>query len=480
MDLIEAFNFTLTTVPYVLAIVFAIVLFLVLAAMYWNPLVAAGVVLLVTVWETAVPAMPVLHLGISISPFDLAFACIGGVALIRFVSVPRGSYVLSWPLVVVVVVLFVSFAVGLSRFGARAGVEFRNDFYFWSLCAYLMTFRASESWINRLLDMWLIGAFVMCLLIWYRWLADAFGIDWIEPFWRYADATNVSFTRVAASSVALVLGLAVLVSVDAIATGRVSPVHYLFLPALLLTIVFLQHRSVWVATLLPLLLLVMRRARWSQRSRGPMLAALASMLVVGAVLGSGVFGGATESVSQQAVRATSTTEGTFVGRVQGWQELVRRWSGLGPVGMAIGEPYGSGFERHVGRTWGGVKVEYAPHNYFVTLLLRGGLFGLLAFLVILWRLSVAGLAPMERDQERFGPPLVLAVALCVGLYCIPYSPTPASAVLFGTAMCIAWRANNRSPAANVEPGSPAGAMMRPVRPPSHDVLPLSGSERGSV
>ena len=445
MDWQDVIGYAFEFMPYGMAVVLAFVLVALLMGLYRSPLVAVAAVLCVTIWEVAAPALPVLRLGLSLSPFDFVFASIGFVALLRLVFLPRGSYSLGWPLSILVVVLLGSFVVGLARFGVKAGVEFRNDFYFWGLCVYLVTFRPTDAWLNRTLDLWLAAAFVLCLIVWYRWLADAFGLDWIYPFWRYADATGVAFNRVAASSAALVMGLAVLISVNSLALRRAEALHYLFLPALLLTIVFLQHRSVWVATLLPLLLLLVQRMRGSERSVGPIVAALGSLVIVGAVLSSGVFGGATQSVADQARRATDTTGGTFVGRVDGWQELLRRWSGLGPVGLAVGEPYGSGFERHIGSNWGGSTVEYAPHNYFVALLLRGGAAGLLVFLLVLWRLGAAGLAPPVKEGEgsQFGPPLVLALTLCVVLYCIPYSPTPASAVLIGAALSIALRPRKR-------------------------------------
>ena len=56
---------------------------------------------------------------------------------------------------------------------------------------------------------------------------------------------------------------------------------------------------------------------------------------------------------------------------------------------AIGEPLGSGFTREVE----GTEVQAEPHNFYVTFLLRAGVIGLLALIVLtvgllraLWRL----------------------------------------------------------------------------------------------
>lgn len=430
--------------PYGLAVIFAVLLLVVLYAMYRGPVVAAIVVLGVTLWEACVQQMPVIRLGAWLSPLDFVFASIGLVAILRLLFIPRTVSGLPWPVIILLAGLAFSFFLGLSNFGVRAGVEFRGDYYFWAVCVYILTFPPEPKWIGRLLDVWLVGALLLCLVVWYRWMAQAFGFDWFDPFWRYLDTSVSGFARVAPSSVALIVGLATLVLVSAIVIGKATPLHFLLLPALLLTIVFLQHRSVWVATLLPLLTLVLLRGQRKRGSRGALLAAFASIAIVGVVLTSGVLGGAAESVTQQAVRATSTTEGTFVARVDGWQELVRRWAGLGPVGLVLGEPYGSGYERHIGGTWGGTVVAFAPHNYFVVLLLRAGLLGLVTFVWLLWQLMVTGFSGKSIGIERFDSPMVLAVGMCIVLYCIPYSPTPASGLLFGIALCVShWTRNYR-------------------------------------
>ena len=147
--------------------------------------------------------------------------------------------------------------------------------------------------------------------------------------------------------------------------------------------------------------------------------------------------GVERSVADQAASATSTTSGTFIARVEGWRELLGQWSSSGPVGLAIGQPYGSGFERYQGGFFGGTAVTYAPHNYFVATLLREGLIGLAALVWLLWGLLSVGFTRSE-SSERFGPPLVGAIAASVILYSIPYRPTTDSGLLLGATLCYAY------------------------------------------
>ena len=278
---------------------------------------------------------------------------------------------------------------------------------------------------------------------------------------------------------AFALGLAALISIVTIASGRASAVHFILLPALLMNIVVLQHRSVWVATLVPmLLLLVLLRGVRRQSGRMPLVAAVASVLVVVAVLGSGVLSGVESSVAEQAVSATSTTSGTFVSRVEGWRALLEQWSDSGPVGLLIGQPYGSGFERYQGGTWGGTAVTYSPHNYFVSILLRTGLLGLSAFALLLWGLLRAGLVRSDTNA-RFGRPLVGAITASVLLYSIPYRPTTASGLLLGAALCYAYGLRAAATLRQDVEADSAPTAAGPAGADDHTAVPkLAGVRRG--
>lgn len=472
MDAIDPLGVVLGALPYAAAFALALGVFVLLIGLYRHPLVAVILVLAVAVWEAAVIEFVPVRLGISITPPDVAFVCVFAVALLRMATVHGAARSLPMPVVVLLGMLATSFAIGASRYGTKAGVEFRPDFYFWVTCLYLLSFRPDRVWLDRMLTLWSFAAFLLCLIVWYRWAADAFGLEWFEPIWRYADATGVEFHRVAPAHVALALGVAVLVSVVTLATGRASVVHFVFLPALLLTIVFLQHRSVWVSTLLPLVLLLvlLRRARRSA-SNGPLVATIVSVFVVAGALNSGMFGTAADSVANQAARATSSSQGTFVARVEGWGELLGQSVRSGPVGMAIGQPYGSGFERHQGSTWGGRLITYSPHNYYVLILLRCGLVGLAALLIIFWRIGAYGLARAD-PPERFGPAFTAALLLCLMLHSIPYYPTAASALLFGGALCLAYRSRaTTAPRAEYAAGIGAIGMIG-VKEQGRSVWPL--------
>lgn len=444
-------SYAFAIIPFGLVTAVAIGFIAIVIGLYRNPLVGVASVIGMTVWDAAEYGLDPFEFGLNVFPHDIAFGCIGLAVLLRLVFVPGAARNVPRPMVLLLSLMAVSIVIGLARFGTKAGVEFRGDFYLWVGCLYLVSFPPEKGWLDRLLTWWMFGAFLLCVVVWYRWAADAFDLTWFNPIWRIADSGDVAFNRVAPAAVAFTLGLAFLVSIATIASGRSSAVHFVLMPALLMTIVILQHRTVWVATLLPtLLLLLLLRGAERQSARGPLVATVASIVVVVAVLGSGAMGGVERSVAEQAARATSTTGGTFVARVDGWRALLGEWAGSGPVSLVIGQPYGSGFERYQGGFFGGVSVDYAPHNYFVSILLRTGLLGLAALVALFWGLFRVILVQVETNA-RFGPPLVGAITLSLFLYSIPYWPTTESGLLLGAALCYAY-AMRRGPARNTDRG----------------------------
>jgi len=439
MNALEFLGYAYTALPYVLAVAFAFALSMLLIGLYRSPLTSIFSILVLSVWEGAAFQLASFRLGIAWTPQDLISGLIGLVTILRLAFVREARASVPRAFIALVAAMLLSFGRGIVSHGTSAGVEFRSDFYFWVTCLHVLTFRPEQVGLDRLLRWWLVAAFLLCIVVWYRWTADAFGLDWVEPVWRNADATGVAFARVAPASVACFFGLALLISVSRLATGSASALHYAFIPALVLTIVVLQHRSVWVASLIPMLWLLWRvRADRQQQSVGPAVAVVVAVVVVAGVLGSGRFTGVTESVTEQAERATSTQSGTFVSRAEGWRALMQQWVAGGPKVWALGNPYGSGFARHQGATWGGVEVTYAPHNYYVSLLMRVGLVGTVAVGLLLWR----GWSWSMRRGTPAGDltrPLASALTMSIALYWIPYSTTFESPLLFGAVLCCAGR-----------------------------------------
>jgi O-antigen ligase len=217
------------------------------------------------------------------------------------------------------------------------------------------------------------------------------------------------------------MGTALVLLIYAMATGN-SLAGWLFLvPLLAVTVLVLQHRSVWVATFLPAMMaFVIVRQRQGKLVGRLAVISLVSAIVLGPLLASGKLSSVTSSVGESAERATSTTSGTFVGRIEGWENLLKKWASGGPRTWAMGESYGSGYAR---KQQGGREVTFAPHNYFVQLLLRTGVIGLLAFLALYGFMLKRAISLGNEPHVVMTGYTMIGLLVSVLLYYIPYAPT---------------------------------------------------------
>lgn len=414
--------------PFVIAVLFALGLVFLVAGMFMTPLVGAIAILLLFLVETANVNLFAFKVGIAVYPQDLLFMPMAGVALIRLMR-PGALVRLPKSLLILAAVMALSFVWGLARNGTSAGVEFRSDFYFLMGVLYFSSFVWTRERIARLLA-WLFPIVLLVMLVvWYRWVADAIGLDWVEPIWRYADITGVAL-RVINSQQTWMLGLGVILLMYAMATGNSLAGWRFMLPLLAITVLVLQHRSVWVATFLPALLafFIVRQNQGKLVSRMLVIAAVTAV-VLGPLLATGKFTSATSSVADLAVKATSTTGGTFVARVEGWDALLKQWAGSGPRTWLMGDPYGSGFKRPEGH--GDKEVAYAPHNYYVQLLLRVGVVGLLAFLAFNVYLFRGAIRLAGGPHDNLTGYAMLGVLMSFALFNIPYSPAYTQGLFLG-------------------------------------------------
>jgi len=144
--------------------------------------------------------------------------------------------------------------------------------------------------------------------------------------------------------------------------------------ASLVLVAVCQHRSVWVAMAVALVVLVLA----SPRIRGRVLA-------LGFVCGLGILV-AYSSGSLDPLLAKFNvayhSRGTLDDRLLATQLLVDESKAKGTSAVLLGQPFGSGFAH---RDTSGDIETFAPHNYYVLLYLRVGLVGAACFVIALVR-----------------------------------------------------------------------------------------------
>jgi hypothetical protein len=393
-----------------------------------KPVHAAYLALgLIVLDASAVPLS--INYGISLYPEDMFFAILSLACLIRlslFAS-PKTVPLAWWAIGAVQLGLF---AWGNRSFGSSAGVDYRVHFYLWVSVCYFCSFQWTEATVSRVLNGWIACASMLCMLAIFRWVFSAIDPVYAEEIMKL-DTTGVKF-RVVSSSSALVIAVGFLILLFRMLSGRLPLLLRILLPVFLLTVVVLQHRSVWVGLFAGAVCVV-----WTRKEQGSLRAVLAIGLlmlpvaVMFAIPDEG--GGVVSSIKGSADAAMSTKEGTMVARVDNWQQLLASWStSKNVVTYLVGKPYGSGFNPQESED-GQLIIDMAPHNHFVHILYRGGLIGLCSTLALFYQLWTAAVREARRGRKYWAPCVVGALAALFA-YFIPYWANYGCGIIIGIAI----------------------------------------------
>ena len=153
---------------------------------------------------------------------------------------------------------------------------------------------------------------------------------------------------------------------------------------LLLFVVVLNRRTVWLALLAGVAVVMLRNRRLGRR---------AVVMFAGAAAATAGVYLALPGLGKESGPVTSSGTGTLDWRVE-VEGLLATWS-KDPVSWLIGQPFGSGFARRVA----GMEVVLEAHNYYLTTLLRTGTVGLVALIVFTgWRTAGAVAGPGRRRR----------------------------------------------------------------------------------
>ncbi|MFG2755521.1 O-antigen ligase family protein [Streptomyces wuyuanensis] len=436
--------------------------------------IAIGLLLAAPVWSVAVDGQTAsLDLGVRLYPADILTACALCVAAARLPR--RDLWARSGLLPVLVLVALAGWSTvrGVAAFGVEAA---GNDarVYFWHFLAfalYVATLPLSAPLSRVVPRAWLASAAAYVLLSVVGWLGRGL----------HSLTTHVAVDGVTVDPRPVPAGAALVIAQGAMLllyppshgrSGTASPEPgtssepgirkaarrgVLAVPAafvLLLLVALLQHRTVWVgAAAMAFGWWLLRPARAGQRMTSAIVGAV--VLSFAALLYSiGAFGSIGASLTDSFNEAQGNRS-SFVWRVLGWQELLS--AARTPTQWLLGSPFGSGYERSIA----GGLVTVSPHDYYLHLVLRLGLVGLVALLalyVVVWRrLGRGGEGNLALRLVIIGQ-LVLFVA---------YSAPPEQAVLLG--WCL-WQAR-ASETDGAHRRSLAGA---PAPPPG----PVPGSAAG--
>jgi hypothetical protein len=439
-------TYLLVGLPFVFAVVFgfaACVLFFVCCRWPTAGMVVVSVLFLT---EALLPGLPPVYVGIQLYLPDLVTVFLGSVALARFIGArPRPAIPLSWYLFLVVI--GVSFAFGVSRFGVAAGTALRTYFYALAVASYAMTFITDESTVQRLFATlaW-VGSFLLFVVV-VRWVVVAVPINALLPEGGRFSSSEASILRVIASEEAVVLAQLLVVMLF---FPQVSPtlrrLRFL-LPLLFIAIVVLQHRSVWLACFAGIVMRFVLPAAGRRGVNQVIALVLATAVIAIPFALSGRLNLAATDVAQSADRAATLSD-TARGRLDSWKFLFDKWREGGVRSVVIGQPLGTSMDRNVlDANRDSRRIVFSAHNYYIQTLFNTGIVGLGASLFLFFWVELR-LYQLARDPVR--GPTASALFLLVGVqmaYYLPYGIHYIQGLILGVAVAYLQTVRRKLPAA---------------------------------
>ena len=381
--------------------------------------VGAGMVLgVMLLGELALVDLTLISSPVQVNSGDAMFIVLITAAVARFLRLER----LTTPQRLMVLFgMLVAFAMyrGAGSFGVPAVInEGRKFLRFVAGVLYFSTLEPRHELLDRIGRFWLVAAAALAGLALLRWVANTAGLTG----GLFGEGEDL---RVLPATGALVIAQGAMIALPMLMDRARGHLRYLA-PVLLVVLVLLQHRTVWLVTIAGLVYLMFRERMFTAR----VLAALA----VGGV----VFTGLVVTVFDDAeigedLAASSQSTGTFEWRMAGWQALLEDSGPETTAEVAVGAPFGGGWERR----FDGMVIEVSPHNWYVEAYLRVGAVGIAAMLLI-YAVALRGAPrPARRRGGPSQPPGALThnvLQTIVGvqlLYYITYTPDLAQSMLLG-------------------------------------------------
>ena len=403
---------------------------------------------LLLAFESILPGVGGLNLGIQLYPADCVTLLLLASSALRTVFMPISRpRLFAW--YVFAAAFTSSLLLGLGSFGTAGGVAAREYFYAIAAIAYALSFSGGRESVRSLGTALAWLSIGLLILVAARWLITVLQVDTLLPASGRFASSDASSLRVIPSFEAFVIAQAALV---ALFYPGLSPALRRFrfaTPLLIATIVVLQHRSVWIA------FSAGAATRFAlPRAGGKAIVQLtAALAMVGALGGaialSGQGAALSSDIGTAAQRAIALGD-TAAARLDTWNFLLTRWSNSGPRGWLIGLPFGESVERYQVNVRGElIRVGFSAHNYYVQTLFNLGLVGLLANVALYGSILIALIRGLKHPSlgEQSAAMLILIVSQLA--YYFPYGVNTFQGLVLGVAASLSLTLEGQRRAAGI-------------------------------
>ena len=331
---------------------------------------------------------------------------------------------ISTPLLAIFLLASLSFVRGTRAFGLQiAGNGSREILAFSAAALFFSTVAITPEFINAVRKWFVIASAAITVAGIQFWIQNGFGE--FSAFGR----------RGLSGLEALIVLLATILTIT-VPYGR-TRAQNLMAPSIGFLVLLLSlQRSVAISGMVALIVVVVfgGRIRTRRSSRVTRVLLIVGGLAVGVLVLAGP-SGLTSDLST-AVESSTTQEGTFSWRLEGWQVLIKSQLS-GPVQhILLGNPAGSGSARMIGDT----LVTVAPHSMYVSMFQEVGIVGLAVMIWLLasmFRRNIVNLRSGLAFTAKAGL-LVTTLLAALVTYFISYSSGLVAGLVVGLAASLAW------------------------------------------
>jgi O-antigen ligase len=350
--------------------------------------------------------------GFNVSVIDVANMIVFGATLIRL---RRGPHGWQWALLAAVALTIYAALRGAISLGDAALLGFRAELYF--LLPALFVSTLPRSIIPRVLRGTVLLGVALAVVAVARWIGLTIGLAPQVSGGVYAIERVINAQAALWVSLAAIAGWSAMLQKTLVERRWMT---WLVTGLTLAVVLFSQHRSVWVATLIMLAVaLVGTRRRWFTK------AAIVIVAAVG-VLSIASLGLDDVGVVGDSLAAAASNVGTWEWRQQRWVDVWATHAARGVQAIVFGTGYGYSWVSGAVGVW-----EVSPHNGYVQIAVRLGLLG--AVLVFLPHLAI--LARLWSTTAPGGRVFWLWIVGTLVFY-IPYSATPLTGVVLGASLAM--------------------------------------------
>jgi hypothetical protein len=382
-------------------------------------------VLLIVAWVLSVAISRSLTVDVSVAGIQVYFLdaislAAASIALIRIArrgvrSMPQGLAIGFFLLVAIHILR------GMAQYDVQlAASSARPTFYFASALMFGSTIQIGRL-ARPLLATFVCAGLALAVLAVPFWLADGLGNS--SQFVVH-DGQLVTARPIVATGALVILEAAILAAALRWPTSRAAR---WITGICAVAVVLLQHRTVWLAAGVVLLVLaahLLRTSRQSTASRNFAGIGLACFVLPVLIVAFVTTGPLVQSVDE-----VTAQHSTFQWRTEGWEDLIRSHGSAGDIVTGTGA--GSSYERLVN----GERVNASAHDGYIEVLLRTGVIGLVLicgiFFTVWHRRRVIA--------ERLAIPTISVALLLVAqlIFSIAYSLDGPQGLLLGFLMAAA-------------------------------------------